>query len=335
MIIKSMSRKTASFGQLLQYINAPELKGDSLAHNLISDPEDTSSVLGEFLGNARLLKQRKRGNALFHEVLSFAPDDASALNATVIEDLTRRYLDLRAPRALAYARAHFDVPCPHVHIVISSNDVSSSRRNRLSRSRFAQVKRELERYQLEKCPQLRHSLAHQEKKQGRPNSRREDERLRRRKRQGKSSASAKEILKAKVRSMLRTSWSVGDFVSRLRGLGLEMYVRGRHAGIVDSQSGRRYRFKTLGLDGDLSLQRESWAQMVGRMSRIDAINLELRARVVVSMGFRAEAALVLAEDRPEDGLPGERKRLEGLRRESAAVRARRIRSEEPALEPGD
>jgi hypothetical protein len=322
MIIKSMSRKTASFGQLLAYLNKPDRKGDALTHNLTSDGEDLGAVLGEFLANARLLPSRRKGNMLFHEVLSFAPADSPALGAGLIEDLTRRYLELRAPRALAYARAHFDAECPHVHIMISANNVASSRRLRVARSRFARIKRELERYQLERYPQLRHSVAHRDQGKARPTSRKEDERWRRHRKQGTSWPSRKEILKAQVSTLLKESWSEADFVMRLGGIGQALYFRGGQAGVIDTETGRRYRLKTLGVDGEFSARRERWTRFSERLAQISAADLEQTRRGWIALGFREEAAILLGEPQQEDGLSdGERERLIGVRRAGATRRA--------------
>jgi len=324
MIIKSMSRKTASFGQLLTYLNKPDRKGDALTHNLTSDGEDLGAVLGEFLANARLLPSRRRGNMLFHEVLSFAPADAPVLGAGLIEDLTRRYLELRAPRALAYARAHFDAECPHEHIMISANNVTSSRRLRVARSRFARIKRELERYQLERYPQLRHSVAHREAGKVRPTCRKEDERWRRQRSQRTSPPSRKEILKAQLATLLNGSWSEADFVMRMEGIGQTLYFRGGQAGVIDTETGRRYRLRTLGVDGEFSAQRDRWTRFSERLAQIKAADLEQTRRESIALGFREEAAILLGESQQGDGLSdGERERLIGVRRAGATRRASR------------
>lgn len=330
-----MSRKTASFGQLLAYVNKPDRKGNALTHNLTSDGEEPAAVLGEFLANARLLPCRRRGNILFHEVLSFAPADAPFLDANLIEDLMRRYLELRAPLALAYARAHFDAGCPHVHIMISANNVASSRRLRVSRSRFARIKRELEHYQTSAYPQLCHSIAHQGAGKDRPETRRESEYRRRQKNRGASSPSQKEVLRSQLVKLLTESWSEPDFAARLEAIGQKLYFRGNQASIINMKTGRRYRLRTIGVDREFSMQRKRWKRFSERLAQLGAAGLEQTRREWIALGFRKEAALVLAEDHPEDGLPGERKRLEGLRRASASVRARRTLNEGHVLEPGD
>ena len=162
MIIKSMSRKSKTFGQLLRYVNGPDIAGalgPAWLHNLQAQEHDLDGIRREFFANAGYLKRRKNGNVLYHEILSFGEGDRESVTVPMMEDLVRRYLELRAPYALAYARAHFNTECPHVHVVISANNVGSSRRLRLSRREFRSIQREVERYQRERYPFLEHSVA--------------------------------------------------------------------------------------------------------------------------------------------------------------------------------
>ncbi len=138
---------------------------------------DPDQIRREFQANARLLPARKNGNILFHEVLSFSAADQEALSPSVLEALTRRYLEIRAPYALGYARAHFDSGNPHVHIVLSANNFASHRRLRLPKARFREIQMELERYQRQIFPQLQHSIA--QKPRQTPEKRAEQERRRR------------------------------------------------------------------------------------------------------------------------------------------------------------
>lgn len=71
MIIKSMSRKEPSFGQLIEYMSSDIDKADqryTIHQNLFS--RKAEKVEQEFLHNAALMKKRKNGNYLYHEILS-------------------------------------------------------------------------------------------------------------------------------------------------------------------------------------------------------------------------------------------------------------------------
>jgi hypothetical protein len=72
-----------------------------------------------------------------------------------MEDLTREYLQRRTT-GLAMAYPHFDKH-PHVHILLSQNDYQSSKSIRISKSKFSKIKREIERIQAERYPELLNS----------------------------------------------------------------------------------------------------------------------------------------------------------------------------------
>ena len=146
MIVKSMARKSPGFAQLLRYLDKPGETIPAFLHNFRTSPAEQVNVLGQFLENARFLPPRKGGNILYHEVLSFSKDSALFLTVPLIEDLAGRYLDMRAPYALAYAKVHAQSACPHVHLVLSANDLESEKRIRVSRAEFGRIKKELERY---------------------------------------------------------------------------------------------------------------------------------------------------------------------------------------------
>lgn len=168
MIVKSMARKSAGFAQLLRYLDKPGETITAFLHNFRTSPAEQVNVLGQFRENARYLPPRKGGNILYHEVLSFSKDSAPFLTVPMIEDLAGRYLDMRAPYALAYAKVHAQSACPHVHLVLSANDLESEKRIRVSKADFGRIKKQLERYQRERYPLLVHSLAQEKRTRRRP-----------------------------------------------------------------------------------------------------------------------------------------------------------------------
>ncbi len=100
MIIKSMSRKTASFAQLLGYIAAEgKVTGAPLVHNLYADGTQVAAVNHEFMANARHCPPRKNGVVLYHEILSIAEADRHHVSAEMLSDLARQYLSWRATEA--------------------------------------------------------------------------------------------------------------------------------------------------------------------------------------------------------------------------------------------
>jgi hypothetical protein len=162
MIVKSMSRKTASFGQLLKYINAPKEKGRfAILHNLRAAVDYPQQIEAEFLENYNHIREgRKDGIVLYHEVIAITKEDREHDTEEMLNDLAREYLRWRAPNALAYAKAQFDTDSPHLHLMISGNLIESKRKLHLERAEFERIKRKLERYQVEKYPQLSHSIVY-------------------------------------------------------------------------------------------------------------------------------------------------------------------------------
>jgi len=81
----------------------------------------------------------------------------------MIRKLTEYYLQLRAPHALAMAEVHFDTANPHVHVMISANELHSNKRVRVSKRDFADIKTALEQLQIELYPKLTKSVCQKPK----------------------------------------------------------------------------------------------------------------------------------------------------------------------------
>ncbi len=155
MVIKSLARKTKSFGQLIRYINDSAV-GEVILHNLpaFALQGGEADLEKAFLDNARFVRPRKNGVWCYHEILSFHRADSRYLTDATLSDLAQRWLTWRAPDCLAYARVHRDTAHPHVHCIIAANTLYASKKHWLKKARFAQLKRKLEQYQLERYPQL-------------------------------------------------------------------------------------------------------------------------------------------------------------------------------------
>lgn len=318
-----MSRKSPSFGQLLAYMTIPERTGPSVTHNLQATGGDVAEVHREFLDNFRYLPARKNGNVLYHEVLSFSDQDRSNVTPSILEDLTRKYLDLRAPFALAYAQAHFqETDCPHVHIMISANKIRSHRRVSLSRAEFAKVKRNLEAYQRQRYPFLEHSVVFERGRSKRKGQispirqrRNESERARRlTKDGGQQEPSQKEQIRDLVAQQLAVADSGKAFFLRLKNLGLLLYKRGKHVAVQDlagrcGATGRRYRLKTLGLENVFQHFLERWQEP---QRLLEAQDLEREQQLWLEHGYRDEIRDVMAL-RSIELSAQERERLEQIR----------------------
>ncbi len=116
-----------------------------LRWNIRSKAHDIVNIADEFLQNSRLANQRKNGVLIYHEVISFSPEENEKISDVMLLDVAEEYLKLRAPAALAYAKVHRDTENPHVHIVISSNNKQSRQKIRISKTEFRNIKQEMER----------------------------------------------------------------------------------------------------------------------------------------------------------------------------------------------
>ncbi len=262
MIVKSLSRKVASFGQLIGYMGRDLRTGEGRAvlfHNLLShagSPE--ADIQEEFEHNASLLPARANGNALYHEVISFS--QGHALDSRTLEhklgDIAQAYVASRAPKQLAYAVAHLDTDYAHVHVLISANAVNSRKRERVTKHDFARIQRELESHVLEHHPELVQARVYTRDRQAQQlkTTAHEQGLLTR---TGKPSR--KQAVHDQVKHCLTLAKSREDLEQHLAALGLELYVRGNTIGVKEqSGAGTKHRLSTLGLAEAWTQQNQRW-----------------------------------------------------------------------------
>lgn len=326
MFVKSMPRKSMSFGQLLAYINGPREKGGAILWNLRTTADAASHIEGEFLENARHLPHRKGGNLLYHEILSFSHLDRQRVTPAMIEDLTREYLARRAPTALAYAKAHLDTDCPHVHIVLSANELGSRKRLRLTRRRFDEIKRQVETYQQRRYPELLHSsIFSTAKSRKRVRQRqKEAEREHRLRCSPRPQPARKEELREIILREIATARSGPEYYLRLKAQGLVLYKRGQTVGVEDLQAGKRYRLKTLGLAETFAESFRRWLALPQRLDALSELELEQARRHWQELGFREELTTILTLDSATHPTTSTHERMHQLHRLSRA-QARRQR----------
>ncbi len=243
MIIKSMSRKVPSFGQLLGYIDR-ELGQEDFAvrHNLLG--RDHDSIRAEFERNAELLKKRKNGTYLFHEIISITR--AKGLSAQEqkqrLHEIAQQYILARCPDSLVYGGLHQDKDHSyHIHLMISANRANEVKRQRLTKHQFRDIQVKLEAHVLQTYPELEQKLAIG-KRSERGRSKGEAELERRTGQRPKR----EEILE-RIQSAYDASQDRDSLFSALGREGLELYVRGKTVGVIDLESGKKHRLKTLDL----------------------------------------------------------------------------------------
>jgi len=251
MIIKSMSRKVASFSQLIAYIDRDEGQEPyRIRHNVLGrDPE---RIRAEFEQNGGLLSKRKNGVYLYHEIISITR--AKGLSAeeqkSRLFEIAQSYIAARCPDNLVFGGLHQDKEHSfHYHLMMSANRAGEPGRLRLTKKQFRQIQVGLENHVLEQFPELEQKVAIG-KRAERKLSRGENELERR-----TGSRPKRDEVLERVREAFGDSIDRDSLFEALGRHDLELYVRGKNIGVIDHESGKRHRLKTL--DAELADRFES------------------------------------------------------------------------------
>ena len=277
MIVKTLRWKTRGFNRLVEYIGKearPDRESFRLLHNLRPSRNLTGIVrqLGE-QDSFRI--PRKNGVVMYHEILSFAEGQEVPLN--IVEDLTRKYLELRAPNALAYAEPHFDKGHLHVHIAISGTEFESAKTLRLDNKRFMQVRRQIEEYQREHYPELDRSLVYLNERKR--NRRREDVEQRR-------IAELEKIQKSKTDRHLEQEQPLPDDMleQEAEGAALEMEAEAealRQEAALEAAHAEAEALQQqaeVEAEEQMHIEAERQAEETARIAELEAIQEEARQR---------------------------------------------------------
>ena len=244
MIVKSMSRKVPSFGQLIGYIDRDEGQEPyRIRHNVWG--RDPAHIRAEFEQNGGLLAKRKNGVYLYHEIISItrakglSPEEQMAR----LHDIAENYIAARCPDNLVFGGLHQDKDHSyHYHLMISANRAGEIGRLRLSKAQFREIQVGLERHVLQTYPELEQKVAI-DKRSERGRKKGEAELERRTGNRPKREEVLERVLAAYGASQDRQS-----LLDALGREGLELYVRGKTLGVVDLESGKNHRLKTLDLE---------------------------------------------------------------------------------------
>lgn len=244
MIIKSLSRKDTNYQQIFQYLfrDADGMPASlSYIHNLdIDDPSDQEGMIKAFRENDAYRSKRKNGISFYHEILSFAPEDTLAIIARpeILRDIIAQYLQRRAPHALAVAKVHMDKKHLHVHCIISANEREYATSTRISKAQFESIKQEIQAYQRECYPELKHG--YQKGQEGERGYSHETWMMERKGRKQEQ----KNRLKQQLIACTKETRSWAELLQKLEQQEISVYYRrNRIAGIFWQQ--RKYRFTTL------------------------------------------------------------------------------------------
>lgn len=318
MIVKSMSRKVPSFGQLIDYIDRDEGQEEwRIRHNVWGrDPE---LIRGEFERNGELLQKRKNGVYLYHEIISItrakglSPEEQKQR----LRDIAENYISARCPDNLVFGNLHQDKDHSyHYHLMISANRVGETGRLRLTKAQFREVQVGLERHVLEKYPELEQKVAIEKRSdRGRKKGEAELER-----RTGKR-PKREEVLE-RVTAAYEGSQDRQSLLDALGREGLELYVRGKNLGVVDLESGKNHRLKTLDLEtADRVAIRMEGGELVDEVKPLEPELAEAKAEPqekAVAEGEKEKEQGRAAGDKPEaKRKPRERDRPKKTRRKKA------------------
>ena len=193
-------------------------------------------------------RHRTNGNVMYHEVLSFHDADTNSLTVSIIQDLTRKYIDLRNPNGMYVAELHTDQDHWHVHVACSAIEFRTGKTISLSRKEFKDLKVQLQDYQQERYPELSHSVVRHG--EGKSKSKHAEHYFQERKQ-----PTQKERLDAALKQAFGMSKTKEEFLANIEQHGISVYMRGgRTSGLV--YENRRFRFKSLGYQDKFQLLEE-------------------------------------------------------------------------------
>ena len=246
MIIKSMARKEPTFQQLYDYITregdyAPEY---CFTRNFIL--RDRENILRDFESNAKLLSKRKNGNYLYHEIVSItrAEGISQKEQQELLFKIVQQYAESRAKDCLVFGGLHIEKDNNlHFHLIISANELNQTKRYRLTKQQFSEVKIGLETHVLEHHPELEQEQLISAKKKPLAKTSNKEQELKRR--TGKPTQ--KELFREQLEDIFAKSVDKNDFFTNLELADIECYTRGKTIGFLDRETGKKHRLKTLGL----------------------------------------------------------------------------------------
>lgn len=258
MIIKSMSRKEPSFAQLSNYIFKGADNKYTYTRNLYE--RDTESITREFEKNFKHLKRQKNSNAIYHEIISIskASIDTEKQKEKLLE-IAGEYAEIRAKNCLVFGSLHEAGNNFHFHLMISSNGIEQNRNHYLSKKQFDEIKKGLERYVLEKYPELDQKRVMNQERKIEAVSQKEFEL---KKRTGE--ITKKESIQYRLTQIFNRSSTKEIFFTNLEKDKIQIYIRGNTVGFIDlsDDKQRKYRLKKLGLSEEFNKMSEVLAREV-------------------------------------------------------------------------
>ncbi|CAM6002396.1 unnamed protein product [Sphagnum balticum] len=235
------SRKEKKGGRLLAYIlrdsavaRDQEGKPYVIRHNVFGTPAEVEHQLRD--NNGRRLHARSNSNHFIHTIISLSEKDKEHVTPEMLEELSRKYIELLNPNGLYYGTFHLQEN-PHAHLISSGSDLEG-RALRVSKEEYKHIKIELESFQEREYGILKNSIV-DHAQEARTKSDKEWQ-------IGNAGrVSRKDEIKQIISSSFELATSREEFFNLLRE-DLKTYDRGGETvGIEDINN---FRFKTLGVD---------------------------------------------------------------------------------------
>lgn len=278
MIIKTLSRRGSGFDKAISYVDKNQEQTEKsplfdkdfrIYHNIIGYAKE--DAIQAFKENYQHKKKRKNGISMHHEILSFHKDDNVTQKA--IEDLSQKYIDIRAKNALVYGAVHTDKNHVHCHLIISANEVGSSKSIRLNNKQFKEVRIQLEAYQQKQYPELHRSIVylgreHERNRKEQDTNSRDQKYVELQKRleaeannqNTRKKVTDKEKVYVYLHQAMQRAKSLDEFYQLVEKQGLTIYER-KNKKIGVTLKGRNYRFTT-------ALGKEKWNDYLKEIERL-------------------------------------------------------------------
>ncbi len=248
-IIKMLSRRNlSSIDHSIHYV-LREGKNETfngqmvepILHNLRSHKDDINGIVQEITQNESYRKITANRVYCYHTILSFSNLDKPNITIDKLKAITNKYLELRG-NVCAYAIPHFNTESVHIHVIEGSTFYRESRSTTLSKADLQALKNQLETYVQDQFPELTHSRVRHG--QNREYLTEQEYHL------VKNGRSKKQELLALVMRCLKHAKSRTQFIQALNRIGILHYERNQDGvitGVIDPETGRKHRMKTLGI----------------------------------------------------------------------------------------
>lgn len=273
MIIKSLGRKSSNsmtgggrgrnpFSSLVNYMTRAgdgEKSKSVLWHGFYGHEGMThEEIIRAFQENAENLRERKNGNVLYHEILSFSQGytiEGEDLERA-IADIGQEYLRERAENQLAFGAIHYDTDHMHLHLMISANAIGKHDREWLTKEEFAEIQKRIEAFVIERYPELSQTKIYdKDRTKERLKTQAHEQAMKARTKE----PSRKERMKGILHGLFERSQNQPDLERLLKEQNLSFYQRGKSRGVIEhleDGSERRHRFSTLGIDEHYQIMTE-------------------------------------------------------------------------------